>query len=170
MKVVVVIAQEKFNNKEFITVTNALKINNILFDIASVSKSEAFGYIPFSVFPDVSIKELNIFNYDCLIIIGGSGNKKYLWKNTILHEKIQIANKENKILAAICLAPICFIYAGIINQSKITAYKTNETKRIIKESGNFYENKDICVNNNIITANGPKASDKFCETILLQLL
>ena len=109
MKVIIIVAQDKFNNTEFTTVINTMKKNKILFEIASVSKSEAFGYSSFSIKPNISIQELIISDYDCLIIIGGSGSKKYLWKNNILHEKIRIAYENNKILAAICLAPICFI-------------------------------------------------------------
>jgi len=86
--------------------------------------------------PDITIEEIKVSNYDCIIIMGGSGNKKYLWKNSILHEKIITANNENKILAAICLAPICFINSGIIKSSEITVYKTKETLKIIQKSNN----------------------------------
>ncbi len=170
MKVVIIIAQEKFNNTEFTAVINTLQGNKILYETASVSKSKAFGYKSFSIIPDISIQELIVTDYDCFIIIGGSGSKKYLWKNDILHEKIKAAYKNNKILAAICLAPICFIYSGIIKNSYITAYKTEETLKIIKESDNIYNDNDVCINGNIITANGPIASTKFSNEIILKLL
>ncbi len=169
MKAVVIVAQEKFNNTEFTVVGNTLKENKIFFETASVSKSKASGYGSFSIIPDISIGELIVSDYDCLIIIGGSGCKKYLWKNNILHEKIQTAYNGNKILAAICFSPICLIYSGIINKSCIAAYKTVETLKIIKDSGNIYKDNDVCINGNIITASGPKASHKFCDAIINKL-
>ncbi len=170
MRVIIIVSQKKFNNAEFIAVINTMKKNKILFEIASVSKSEAFGYSSFSIKPDISIQELNVSDYDCLIIIGGSGSKEYLWKNYILHEKIKTAFKSNKIIAAICLAPICLIYSDIIKNTYITAFKTAETMRIIKESDNIYKDIDVCSNGNIITANGPKATNEFCETIIKKLV
>ena len=174
MKVVVVIAPVKFNNSEFIKVTEKLKEHKCKVNIASETKSMAYGYIiktdngfePLAIKPDILIKEIDVLKYDCIIIIGGSGNKKYLWKNKILHEKIKIAYENNKIIAAICLAPICLIFSGIIKNTGITAYKTKETVRIIKESGNFYIDKNVCINNNVITANGPRASFDFAKAII----
>jgi len=166
MKILVIIAQEKFNNKEFLTVVDTLRKKNIDYDVASNKKLRAFGYVSLSIMPDLSIDEIIVSSYDCLIIIGGSGNKKYLWNNEVLHNKIKEAFYGNKILGAICLAPICFIYSGIVKGSSITAYKTKETINIIENSGNFYEDKDVFISNNIITANGPKASQKFIDAVL----
>lgn len=176
MKVLVIIPQEKFNNKEYNTVVSGLKLHNIDFDLASTSKIKATGYIakefndnPMEVFPDLAIEDIDIKNYNCLIIIGGSGNKKYLWNNDKLLGKIQKAYSCNILVAAICLAPICLINAGIIKSSNITAYKTKETQKIIEESGNIYMDKEVYINKNIITANGPGASKEFIETIVSKL-
>lgn len=176
MKVLIIIPQEKFNNKEFNTVVNSLKVNDISYDIASTSKIKATGYIakefndnPMEVIPDMVIEDIDIKNYFCLIIIGGSGNKKYLWNNEDLHIKIQQAKNSNILIAAICLAPICLINAGIIKSSNITAYKTKETQKIIEDSGNSYIDKEVYIDTKIITANGPRASKKFIDTIFSYL-
>jgi putative intracellular protease/amidase len=169
MKVIVVVAQEKFNNTEFSTVVSNLKKNDIPFEVASTSKSRASGYGSFSIVPDLCIQDLIVSDYDCLIIVGGSGCKRHLWNNTVLHEKIRTAHENNKLLAAICLAPICLIRSKIVDGSFITAYKTNETLRIIQESGNIYRESEVYISGNIITGNGPKASQKFCEAILSKI-
>ncbi len=169
MKLIVIVAQDKFNNTEYKTVINTLEKHKIFFETASVLKSKAVGYGSFSIMPDKSIQELIVSDYDCFIIIGGSGCKKHLWEYDILHNKIKTAFESNKILAAICLAPICFIYSGIIKNSFITAHKTAETLKIIKESDNIYKDNDVYVNENIITANGPKASYEFCKLVINKL-
>jgi protease I len=170
MKVIVVVAEDKFNNTEFSTVVNNLKKNDIPFEVASTSKARASGYGSFSIVPDLCLQDVIVSDYDCLIIIGGSGCKRYLWNNQVLHEKIRMAHGNNKLLAAICLAPLCFIYSKIVDRSFITAYKTKETLRIIEESGNLYRESEVCISENIITGNGPKASQKFCEAILSRIL
>ena len=93
MKVIVVVAEEKFNNTEFLTVVNNLKNNDIPFEVASTSKSRASGYGSFSIVPDLPIQDVIVSDCDCLIIIGGSGCKRYLWNNPVLHEKIRMAQK-----------------------------------------------------------------------------
>ncbi|MFX1236526.1 MAG: DJ-1/PfpI family protein [Promethearchaeota archaeon] len=166
MKVLIVIPQKKFNNTEFKTVIEILKRNDIPFDIASNSKSMAYGYSTFSIKPDISLKKIRIPDYDCVVIIGGSGCKQYLWENPILHEILIEANKEKKLIAAICLAPICLINSGVIKKSSLTASKTRETLKLIQESQNKYSEQDVCVKGNIITAKGPKVSKEFAEAII----
>lgn len=176
MRVLVIIPEEKFNNTEFNTVIKYLRLNQFKYDIASSSGKIATGYIakefdnkPMMIRPDLSISEIKVEMYNCIIIIGGSGNKKYLWNNLELHDVIQQAYKNDIILGAICLAPISLVNSGIIKSSSITAYKTRETQRIIQTSGNYYSEVGVCVNGRIITANGPKSSKKFIEAIISQL-
>jgi protease I len=168
MKILVVIPQEKFNNTEFKTITETFKKNDILFDIASTSKSTAYGYTSFSTKPDISLEEIVVSDYNYIVIIGGSGSKKYLWENIILQSILINANKK-KLIATICLAPICLINSGMIKNSSITAYKTKETLKLIKESQNEYSEQNVCINDNIIPANGPKASKEFAESIIRKL-
>ena len=73
-----------------------MKENEILFKTTSVSKLKAYDYGYFSIMPDISIQDLIVSNYDYLIIIGGSGCKKYLWKNNILHKKLKLLMKAIK--------------------------------------------------------------------------
>lgn len=107
-------------------------------------------------------------DYNYIVIIGGSGSKKYLWENIILQSILINANKK-KLIATICLAPICLINSGMIKNSSITAYKTKATLKLIKNSQNEYSEQNVCINDNIITANGPKALKEFAESILRKL-
>lgn len=177
MKAIVVVPEEKFNNKEYNTVIHTLQKNQIDYEVASPSGKMATGYIskeynnkPMLIIPDISIEEINIEDCKCIIIIGGSGNKKYLWKNTTLHNKLKNAYEKGVLIAAICLAPICLIYSEIIKSVKISAYKTKETLEIIKNSGNYFSDEEVCVYENIITANGPRASVLFSERIISLLI
>lgn len=169
MKAVVVVAQERFNSTEFNNIVDAFKESNIDFQVASNKCEIAFGYIPLSIIPDISIEAINTDDIDCIVIIGGSGSRDYLWENEVLHNKLRNINSQGKIIAAICLAPICLIKAGIIKSGNITAYKTKQTLKIISGSGLDYSFNNVCINQNTITANGPRSANEFAQAIIGEL-
>lgn len=171
--VLIIVPELKFNNKEFKSVTKNLNEKKIPFRIASTSTDKATGYIskefnnkPMEIYPDLLIKDILVTEYSAFILIGGSGNKLFLWNNIDLHKKLQKAFKNNILIAAICLAPICLINSGILKSFPLTAYKTKEILELFSKSGNIYIDAEVCLERNIITANGPKASNSFSNAII----
>lgn len=120
--------------------------------IAGITKEAVKSSEGFTTLPDVVLNEVDIDNTSALIIPGGV--PEAILNNRDLSKKLEIMNKKNKIIAAICSAPIHLINAGIVGERKITATIFDDSF----EKGNFIDSK-LVVDENLITAKG----DGFVE-------
>jgi protease I len=87
--------------------------------------------------------------------------------NSRLHKILNDFNKSNKIIAAICIAPIILAAGGLLNGKSATCFP--EVKQDLIKPDINYKDLPVVVAKNIITANGPKASFEFAESILVLL-
>jgi protease I len=71
--------------------------------------------------------------------------------------------KKEKIVGAICIAPVTLANAGILTGKKATVFES-ETKKL-KDKGANCTRKNVERDGKTITANGPKAAKEFGETI-----
>ena len=116
--------------------------------------------------PDLRLENINANNFTGFVLIGGYGAKEYT-NNVTLHKKINDFNKYNKIIAAICIAPVILAAAGLLNGKCATCFI--EVKQDLMKTDIIYKDSPVVVDKNIITANGPKASFEFAESILFLL-
>jgi protease I len=98
--------------------------------------------------------------------VGGTGASRY-WEDTTIHSMLKQAVKQNKVIGAICIAPVTLANAGILKDRKATVYKT-ETKKL-EAKGVKCTGKVVQRDGNIITANGPGAAT-FFGTVIAQAL
>lgn len=125
---------------------------------------------------DIYIEDMNpkdIGQYDALILIGGSGVYDRVTgkiDDPNMEKVIEIikeANRQGKIIGAICAAPAILAKAGILNGKEATIYPGLEY--ILNENGAEYVKKDVVVSGNIITAKNPNVADEFARTIAEKL-
>ena len=77
--------------------------------------------------------------------------------------------EKQKILAAICIAPAILAKAGVLEGKNATVWSSVLDKgpiKILEENGANYVEKDVVVDGNIITANGPQAASEFGRKIV----
>ncbi|MCS7131535.1 MAG: DJ-1/PfpI family protein, partial [Hadesarchaea archaeon] len=78
------------------------------------------------------------------------------------------AAKKGKKVGAICIAPIILANAGVLEGKRATVWN-GDFVRMLKERGAKYTGKQVEVDGNIITANGPTAAKEFGRTIAKEL-
>jgi protease I len=160
--VLIIIASKNFRDEEFEEPYKILsKIANIT--IASSSLKEAKGMLGKVVKPNITINDVDVRKYDAVIFVGGSGATEY-FENDIALEIARKAYENNKIIGAICIAPVILANSGILNGKKATVWN-GEFVKILKEKGAIYTGNDVEIDGKIITANGPNAAKKFGEKI-----
>ncbi len=169
-RVLVIIAHEGFQDSEYLAVQDVMKKHNYKIDTASTQLSFATGMSGTKVKPDIDLEEamLNLHNYSAIILIGGKGAKVY-FKNELCLEIIKDANNSNKVIAAICTAPVILANAGVLDGVKATVYSNmlnNSYVDIIKVKGARYVSQNVVVDRNIVTASGPNTAKKFAELII----
>ncbi|MBN2880719.1 DJ-1/PfpI family protein [Candidatus Woesearchaeota archaeon] len=163
MKAVFIIAPIGFRDEELLEPLKILKENNIEVSIASKNTTEAIGKLGAKIKVDIDVTKINVNNYDAIIFIGGPGTKKYLNDTTVQNIARQTV-KNNKILAAICMAPSILANANLLQNKKATAFEAEKDNLIQK--GAIWQDKPVVIENKLITANGPSSAKGFGKVIL----
>jgi protease I len=112
--------------------------------------------------PDLLIDDINVSDFDAIVFIGGFGCAEY-FDNPVAHKIAKEALGQDKILAAICMAPRILANAGVLEGKKATCFPS--VRENIKAKGAIVTGEMVERDTNIITGNGPGASTKFGETI-----
>ena len=167
IKVLMIIAHENFRDEEYQKPKEILSKAGAEIITASSNLETAKGMLGAKVKPDILLSDVVVKNFDAILFIGGSGAKEY-WKNPEAHRIAQESVKQNKILGAICIAPVTLAYAGILKNKKATVYIS--AKDELESQGVTYTGKPVEKDGNIITANSPDAADAFGEKVKKSLL
>jgi protease I len=114
---------------------------------------------------DIVLDQLKVEDFDVIVFVGGYGTPEYI-DNPIANSVAQAAIKQNKILAAICWAPVILAKAGVLKGKKAT---TSTDRSAIVKGGGEIVFESVVVDGNIITGDGPMAAEDFGQAILAKL-
>jgi protease I len=166
MKVLMVIAPEKFRDEEFTVPAAALDKAGIGYDIASQRRGPCTGMLGKQVNAILSFEEVEPKAYDGILIVGGSGAQSYLWDDEVLGEMVKYFHASAKVVGAICLAPVVLARAGILKGKKATYFNSPVSFREMKAGGAVLVDKAVVADSRIVTANGPAAAAEFAGTFI----
>jgi protease I len=169
MKVLIVIAPEKFRDEEFAVPAAMLQKAGIGYDIASTRRGSCTGMLGAKTTATLSLKEVDPASYDGILIVGGGGAQSYLWEDKVLGEMVKNFQASAKVVAAICLAPVVLARAGILKGKKATFFSSPISLKEMKAGGAVLVDKAVVSDSRIITANGPAAAKEFAETFIRTL-
>lgn len=134
-------------------------------DIKTVSMNNAFE-VTSSNNVKIYVDMLYDFNIlkdgDLLILPGGYPGYERLGNNNDVLEILEYFKKSSKKIAAICGAPIVLYENGVLNKKKFTCHKSILHEMEIE----YYKNKKVVVDENIITSQGAGTSLEFSFKIL----
>ena len=162
-KIVMIIANKDFRDEELKKPKVILEDSGIEVVVASSSLDEAHGMLGYKIKPDILVNDIKIDEYDAVVLVGGLGAKEY-WEDTTVHKLVNDTYDKNKVIAAICIAPVTLAKSGILNGKKATVFFTEGGH--LKRGGATYTGKAVEVDGNIITGNGPGAATKFGEALV----
>lgn len=120
---------------------------------------------------DFLIPEININEYDALAIPGGFeqyGFYKDAYDEKFL-ELIKGFKTKNKIIASICVGALPLGKSGILKDKKGTTYNNSIRRNELKSFGVKVQNKEIVMDDNIITSNGPSTATEVAFRLLEKL-
>ncbi len=166
MKIVLFLA-DGFEEVEALTVVDYLRRMEIEVDMVSITNgSKVKGAHNIEVTVDKTIEEFSYKDYDGVILPGGMPGASNLRDNNIVIETVKYLNENNKLIGAICAAPIVLAKAKIIKDKNITSYPGFED--VLKE-GNYIV-QGVVVDGNTITGRGPAYAVNFAIEIVNYLL
>ena len=167
-KVALIIAFEDFKDEEYFLPREILESNKVNVTVVSNNLGQAKGTAGNEVEVDVLLQDVLVEDYQAIVFIGGPGALKNLDNS----ESYQIAHQavaENKILAAICIAPTILAKAGVLKNKQATIWSSALDKSPIKTleaHGAVYQDKNVVIDGKIITANGPQAAQEFGQALV----
>ncbi len=127
----------------------------------------------FMVRPELAFEKINVQNFDALAIAGGfekAGFYEDAYDERLLN-LIREFDKEEKIIAAICVSALPVGKSGVLNGRKATTYDLLDgvRKKQLADFGAIVQDESIVVDKNIITSTGP-ATGIDVAFLLLEML
>jgi 4-methyl-5(b-hydroxyethyl)-thiazole monophosphate biosynthesis len=166
LKKAIVLLAEGFEDIEALTPVDILRRGKLSCTICSVDdKNEKTSSRGTTVKTDEILKNINIDEYDAVILPGGLPGATNLRDNDNVIKLVSAFNKNGKLVAAICAAPIVLDKAGIIKNKNVTS--NPNFKDELKEVN--YKEDFVVQDGNIITSRGAATSIYFAFKILENL-
>jgi 4-methyl-5(b-hydroxyethyl)-thiazole monophosphate biosynthesis len=161
MKVIVPIA-EGFEEIEAITIVDILRRADIDVTTATLSKNPVKGSHGIPVKADRIIKELNMVDFNCIVLPGGMPGSENLKMNDTVLSYIKHIYSKGGYIAAICAAPIVLGQAGVLYGKNVTCFPGYEGELI---DANYIE-KPVVVDGSVITGRGAGCAIPFALEIV----
>jgi len=165
-KVLMILAPKDFQDQEFSKPKDLLEAKGVKVTIASTTLKEAIGMYGSKVKPDILIKDAKAADYDAVVFIGGNGALALVDNPQALSLAIE-AKKYNKVIGAICVAPMILAKAGVLEgkKSAVSSYG----KSVLKKRGAVCTGKSVEIDGKIVTGSGPGAAEEFGEALIKTL-
>jgi 4-methyl-5(b-hydroxyethyl)-thiazole monophosphate biosynthesis len=157
-----VFAWASFQQEVHITVTSAAIQTQV---------TPAFGGLTVQV--NVRLKDLDLNTFDALAIPGGMEWAGF-FKDAYCGEFKQVIRhfaKQNKPIAAVCVASLSLAEANILKDKKATVYHSTNGKHkaSLEQQGVIFVDSAVVKDGNIITSTGPGTSVEVALALLAQL-
>ncbi|HZH01332.1 MAG TPA: type 1 glutamine amidotransferase domain-containing protein [Flavisolibacter sp.] len=116
---------------------------------------------------DKALDDANPEDYDGLLIPGGVMNPDSMRENKKYVAFAQHFIEQGKPLASICHGPQLLIETGMISTRKLTSYPSIKTDLI--NAGALWEDKEVVVDNGLVTSRSPKDLEAFNKKLIEEL-
>lgn len=169
MKKVAVCIANGTEEIEFVTVVDILRRAGIKVDMVTINPELlCTGSHDIKIMAEKTIEDIQKEDYDAIVLPGGMPGASHLQHDERLIKIIREWNREDKLICAICAAPIVLATADVIKKKDFTCYPGFED--VIKISGGKHLQEDVVISQNIITGKGPAFAIKFALTIIEKLI
>ena len=170
-KKVAIITENGFEEVELTSPKKALEQAGVTVHIVSPQKDKvkAWDHDHWSIeLPvDKQVTNANAEDYDMLLIPGGVINPDKMRTDKDCISFVQQFLESGKPVAAICHGPQLLIETGMISQRKMTSYHSIKTDMI--NAGVIWEDKEVVVDNGLVTSRSPRDLDAFNKKVIEEL-
>lgn len=169
-KILIVVAYQDYQDTEYRIVTERLAMFGAELEVASSSIGSATGQQGGSLGVNIALADVDPYQYDALVFIGGAGSVEYQHNATAL-ELVRQFVQSRKVIGAICLAPLILAKAGVLVGREATVWTgyENEEAKELESSGARFTGAAVTVDKRLVTANGPEAAIDFAEALAKEL-
>lgn len=156
-----------FEEIEAVTVVDILRRANVEVTVAGLTSNVTEGKHGINVTPDTSIDEVDVTDFDAVVLPGGNPGYQNLRKDPRVAAMVKKAFSSNKIVAAICAGPTVLSDAGILEGKACTIYPGMEDELV--NGGGRPKQDNVVVDGNIVTSRGPATAFQFAFVLAEKL-
>lgn len=150
--------------EEIEAVTNIDVLRRASLDVVTVSLDslDVMGDHNIPIIADKRIGEINIDEFDAIVLPGGMPGASNLRDSAKVLEFVRKIDEKGGLVAAICAAPMVLEAADLLEGKNATSYPGFGKEM---SSCNYKEDR-VVIDGNIITARGPGVAMEFALTIV----
>lgn len=165
-KALMIVAAANFRDEEFFQPYERLKQCGAAVTVASSRKDKARSVFGKEIKPDLLVAECKAADYDAVVFIGGPGATEY-FTNATAQALARSAAENEKVLAAICIAPVILANAGVLKGKKAVCFSSMADK--LAQQGAAVGRQAVLQDGRLLTATGPEAAPAFAESLVNML-
>lgn len=155
-----------FEDTEGLTTRDVLIRGGIEVVTASItSQREVLSSFGIHLLADATIDQVSSDDFDLIILPGGGKGTMNLMQSEASHKLILSFYKENKLLCAICAAPMVYGHLGLLKDKHFTCFAGCN-----KGVDGIFTASEVEVDGNFITARSMNYSIPFALAIIEKLL
>jgi protease I len=154
---------ERFEDNEYGIPRAILEDLGVVVTVAAPSSDIVKGLEDTEVQPDAVLSDVHGGDYDAIVFVGGKG---YQLDDPEAQRIAQEAVAADRVVAAICIAPLTLARAGVVEGKRMTAAVEFDE---LEEAGAIVTFAAVERDGLIITANSPGGARRFGETIAIAL-
>lgn len=163
-KSICILLADGFEESEAIVPADLLKRLGVNIVFTSITDNkEIIGTHGFKIISDTTIDNISTNDFDALMLPGGLPGTTNLRDSKEVISLVQQSAQDEKIISAICAAPIVLKDAGVVDNKRITGYPSCE-QFSLKHKFSFTDN-DVEVDGKIITAKAMGKAHLFAFAI-----
>lgn len=173
-KTIAIIATDGFEQSELLEPKRELTSRGATVHIISIKGNEKirawdqndWGQ---SISVDKQIDDINVADYDAVILPGGQINPDILRTNDKVVAFIKAASTQSnvKVVAAICHGPWLLVEADIVRGKQVTSYPSIRTD--LKNAGADWQDDSVVTDGKLITSRKPDDIPNFIDAITQKL-
>ena len=161
--VAMVVASRDFQDREYEGIKHLLEETGFGVRTFSSIPGECFGVGGHMANSDGTFGDINLVDFDAIVFIGGPGAMEFFEMPDALRAAREFYSA-GKIVGAICMAPVILVNAKILGPGK-RATISEGVKKSLLDAGAVFTGEDVTVDGNVLTGNGPEATEQFAEKL-----
>ena len=151
---------------EAVTVIDTLRRAENDVTAAGLGGTKIEGSHNITIQADQRLKNVNSRVFDGVVLPGGMPGTENLKRNSTVIQLVREFEATDRLVAAICAAPLVLLDADILEERSFTSYPSFADRF----SGLDYREQKVVRDGNLITSRGPGVALEFSYTIVEYLL
>jgi len=165
MPKVAMILADGFEEVEAMAIVDVLRRAGIETVMAGLHDGPITGSRKVRVLSDALIDAVRSDDFDMLVLPGGQPGTDNMNADGRVADLIRDFSRKNKLIGAICAAPMVLAEAGVLQGKHATSYPSCRDR----VHGALYEEKTVVTDGNILTSRGPGTALHFSLALVERL-